>query len=205
MKAKKIIAIFSSLLLAAAMTGCTGRIYTEDGSPISSAPVQESSVAESSVEESSEEESSTVESSEEESSAVESSEEELSEEELSEEESSEEESSEEESSEEESSEEESSEEESSEEQAEGLKITFVKPEEWETPVHAYVYNDDQKKNADWPGEEMTDNGDGTYSYVLPKDKVEEITSPQVIFNAGTKQYPRSGGLEVTDGTTYETE
>ena len=201
--------IFSSLIiaaLAAAMTSCAAREYRTDGSPVSNAPVETVSVAsaEPSEEESSEEEStepSEEESSEEESSEEESSEEESSEEESSEEESSEEESSEDESSEEESSEEESSEEESSEE-AEGIKITFVKPEAWSDNVHVVIYPKGGK--GELPGEAMTNNGDGTFSYVI----TEEVENPVAIFNDADdvrqrNMYPRSGAVEVEDGGTYE--
>ncbi len=191
--------IFSSLIiaaLAAAMTSCAAREYRTDGSPVSNAPVETVSVASA---EPSEEESS--EPSEEESSEEESSEEESSEEESSEEESSEEESSEEESSEEESSEEESSEEESSEE-AEGIKITFVKPEAWSDNVHVVIYPKGGK--GELPGEAMTNNGDGTFSYVI----TEEVENPVAIFNDADdvrqrNMYPRSGAVEVEDGGTYE--
>ena len=217
MKKRNITLIFSSLIIAAfaiTMTGCAAREYRTDGSPVSTAPaevvstqpsVEESSEEpseEESSEEPSEEESSEEESSEEESSEEESSEEESSEEESSEEESSEEESSEEESSEEESSEEESSEEESSEEEAEGIKITFVKPEAWSDNVHVAVY--EKGGIAELPGEAMTNNGDGTFSYTI----TEEIENPVAIFNDADdvrqrNMYPRSGAVDVEDGKTYD--
>ena len=118
------------------------------------------------------------------------------------EEPSEEESSEEESSEEESSEEESSEEESSEEEAEGIKITFVKPEAWSDNVHVAVY--EKGGIAELPGEAMTNNGDGTFSYTI----TEEIENPVAIFNDADdvrqrNMYPRSGALDVEDGGNYD--
>ncbi len=196
--------IFSSLIiaaLAAAMTSCAAREYRTDGSPVSNAPVETVSVASAEPSEEESTEPSEEESSEEESSEEESSEEESSEEESSEEESSEEESSEEESSEEESSEEESSEEESSEE-AEGIKITFVKPEAWSDNVHVVIYPKGGK--GELPGEAMTNNGDGTFSYVI----TEEVENPVAIFNDADdvrqrNMYPRSGAVEVEDGGTYE--
>ena len=208
MKKRNITLIFSSLIIAAfaiTMTGCAAREYRTDGSPVSTAPAEvvstQPSVEESS-EEPSEEESSEEESSEEESSEEESSEEESSEEESSEEESSEEESSAEDSSEEESSEEESSEEESSEEEAEGIKITFVKPEAWSDNVHVAVY--EKGGIAELPGEAMTNNGDGTFSYTI----TEEIENPVAIFNDADdvrqrNMYPRSGALDVEDGGNYD--
>ena len=209
MTKRNITLIFSSLIIAVfavTMTGCAAREYRTDGSPVSTAPVEvvstqpsvEESSEESSKEESSEEPS--EEESEEESSKEESSEEESSEEESSEEESSEEESSEEES-EEESSEEES-EEESSEEEAEGIKITFVKPEAWSDNVHVAVYA--KGGIAELPGEAMTNNGDGTFSYTI----TEEIENPVAIFNDADdvrqrNMYPRSGALDVEDGGNYD--
>ena len=203
MKKRSMTIIFSSLIIAAfavTMTGCAAREYRTDGSPVSTAPAEVVST-QPSVEENSEEpseEESSEEPSEEESSE-EPSEEESSEEESSEEESEEEsseEESEEESSEEES-EEESSEEESEEESSE--EESDVKPEKWDSEVNAYIYNDDKVENAVWPGEAMTDNGDGTYSYVLTK----EIENPLVIFNSGARQYPRAKGEPVEDGKTYD--
>ena len=196
MTKRNITLIFSSLIIAVfavTMTGCAAREYRTDGSPVSTAPVEVVST-QPSVEESSEE-SSKEESSEEPS-------EEESEEESSKEESSEEESSEEESSEEESSEEESSEEESSEEEAEGIKITFVKPEAWSDNVHVAVYA--KGGIAELPGEAMTNNGDGTFSYTI----TEEIENPVAIFNDADdvrqrNMYPRSGAVDVEDGKTYD--
>ena len=195
MTKRNITLIFSSLIIAVfavTMTGCAAREYRTDGSPVSTAPVEVVST-QPSVEESSEE-SSKEESSEEPS-------EEESEEESSKEESSEEESSEEESSEEESSEEES-EEESSEEEAEGIKITFVKPEAWSDNVHVAVYA--KGGIAELPGEAMTNNGDGTFSYTI----TEEIENPVAIFNDADdvrqrNMYPRSGALDVEDGGNYD--
>ena len=205
MTKKNIKVIFSSLLIAAltlTVAGCAAHEYRTDGSPVSTAPVTstEPSVEESSEEPSAEE--SSEEPSEEESSeevSEEESSEESSEEESSEE-SSEEESTEE-SSEEESSEEES-EEESSEEEAEGIKITFVKPETWSDNVHVAVYQKGGK--AELPGAAMTNNGDGTFSYVI----TEEIEEPVVIFNDADdvrqrNMYPRSNAFDVEDGKIYD--
>ena len=105
-------------------------------------------------------------------------------------------------SEEESSKEESSEEESSEEEAEGIKITFVKPEAWSDNVHVAVYA--KGGIAELPGEAMTNNGDGTFSYTI----TEEIENPVAIFNDADdvrqrNMYPRSGAVDVEDGKTYD--
>ena len=121
------------------------------------------------------------------------------------EESSEEESSEEESSEEESSEEESSEEESSEEEEEsGKKVTFIKPDDWSDNIYIVVYP--RGGRGEMPGNAMTNNGDGTFSYVLKED----IEDPVAIFHdaddtrtRNKNMYPRSGSIDFVDGETYE--
>ncbi|MGN0471193.1 MAG: starch-binding protein [Acutalibacteraceae bacterium] len=80
-------------------------------------------------------------------------------------------------------------------------VTFKKPDNWGSTVNAYVYeNGGGGKNAEWPGEKMTDNGDGTYSYTVPSD----VKSPTIIFNDGKNQYPASGqpGMAVENGKTY---
>lgn len=198
MNKRKVTAILMSLVLSVAVvsvSGCKGNTVYLNGEP--SQAVEESSVAESSAEESSEAESSAEESSEAESSAEESSEAESSVEESSEAESSAEESSE-----AESSVEESSEAESSAEQ-EGIVVTFQKPDQWGDTVNAYVYEDGGNKNAEWPGEAMTDNGDGTYSYTIPSN----MSNPKILFNDGTNQYPNSNkpGIDVEGGKTYTVE
>lgn len=53
-------------------------------------------------------------------------------------------------------------------------ITAEKPDDW-SDIYAYVYTDDMFKNADWPGEAMTDNGDGTFSYSIPNAFAEKNT------------------------------
>ena len=180
---KKILTLLLTASLLTAMSGCVGSVvYLDENGNATNPPAQ--STAESSA-------------------APAASEDESSEEESSEEESSEEESSEEESKTEESSEEESKTDESSAEASDGLKITFTKPEKWDDDVCAYVFGDGDVKNAEWPGEPMTNNGGGTFSYTVPSD----IPNPKVVFNykEGKRQYPRSGGLDVTDGGTYTAE
>lgn len=78
-------------------------------------------------------------------------------------------------------------------------VTFVKPDSWGSDIYAYVYeNGGGGKNAEWPGEKMTDNGDGTYSYDVPSS----VPNPTIIFNDSKKQYPTGAGLTVEDGKTY---
>ena len=80
-------------------------------------------------------------------------------------------------------------------------VTFKKPAAWGNTINAYVYeNGGGGKNAEWPGEKMTDNGDGTYSYTVPSS----VKNPTIIFNDGKNQYPGSGqpGLTVENGKTY---
>ena len=80
-------------------------------------------------------------------------------------------------------------------------VTFKKPSSWGNNVNAYVYeNGGGGENAAWPGQKMTDNGDGTYSYTVPSD----VKSPVIIFNDGKNQYPAQGqsGLAIENGKTY---
>lgn len=75
----------------------------------------------------------------------------------------------------------------------GTVITFVKPESWDDTIFAYVYDETSystvKNNAAWPGIEMVNNGDGTYTYTF----TEEWLAPLVIFNDRTNQ--STGQLE----------
>lgn len=85
----------------------------------------------------------------------------------------------------------------------GASITFTKPESWEDTIYVYIYNETVspvKKNAVWPGEEMTRDPDGTYSYTL----AEEWDSALVIFNDGANQYPAAmePGVELSEGMSY---
>ncbi len=85
------------------------------------------------------------------------------------------------------------------------KITFVKPDDWGDTVYAFVCSQGsgEIKNAEWPGKEMIDNGDGTYSYNVPN----AIKDPIVTFTDGTEKnkYPKSTGTPVEKGKTYEVE
>ena len=86
-------------------------------------------------------------------------------------------------------------------------VKFKKPDNWESTVYAYVYVDegsDRTENAKWPGEEMTDNSDGTYSY----DVAKEFESGMIIFNDNTtgrkaNKYPQSGANSIDFGIIYE--
>ena len=86
-------------------------------------------------------------------------------------------------------------------------VKFKKPDNWESTVYAYVYVDEgsgRTENAKWPGEEMTDNSDGTYSY----DVAKEFESGMIIFNDNTtgrkaNKYPQSGANSIDFGIIYE--
>lgn len=87
---------------------------------------------------------------------------------------------------------------------EGTKIYFEKPDSWGDEVYAYVYNSDEEENDFWPGELMTKESNGTYSYTF----TDEWETPLVIFNDGddsdSMQYPTSGeqGLTVVPDKKY---
>ena len=85
-------------------------------------------------------------------------------------------------------------------------INFTKPDSWDDSVNVYVYQDGSSKikNADWPGEAMTKNSDGTYSYTI---KAGTFDAAKLVFNDGDSQnqYPKSGGLAAEDGKMYTVE
>lgn len=87
--------------------------------------------------------------------------------------------------------------------ADGTTISFTKPDTWGDDINIYIYQEEEtKENAAWPGEPMTNNGDGTYSYTLKEGAFKE---PLIIFNDGTKQYPKSKGLALEEGKMYTIE
>lgn len=85
----------------------------------------------------------------------------------------------------------------------GASITFTKPESWGDTIYVYIYNETVspvKKNGSWPGEAMTLDADGSYSYTLS----EEWDSALVIFSDGTNQYPAAmePGVDLEEGMAY---
>lgn len=100
--------------------------------------------------------------------------------------------------------------ESSEEPAsEEIVITAEKPDDW-SDIYAYIYTDDMFKNANWPGEAMTDNGNGTYSYSIPSTFAEKNTF--VVFSTSqlnkgavlSKQFPymSDNGYSISEKTSF---
>lgn len=78
----------------------------------------------------------------------------------------------------------------------GVKITFVKPDNWKDEVYAYIYDEttdapDVVKNAEWPGVEMQHVEGNIYEYTFD-DKFEKY-DPLVIFTDGDKQ--SNGAME----------
>lgn len=78
----------------------------------------------------------------------------------------------------------------------GVKITFVKPDDWKDKVYAYIYDEtteapDVIKNAEWPGVEMQYVEGSIYEYTFD-DKFEKY-DPLVIFTDGNKQ--SNGAME----------
>ena len=88
---------------------------------------------------------------------------------------------------------------------EGTKVYFDKPDDWGDEIYAYVYDEEGYENYSWPGEEMTLESDGRYSYSFDM----EWTTPRIIFNDGdysdSVQYPEGQGLEVEKDKTYTVE
>ena len=190
MKQKRILSIFIMMALCAGAavtaSGCSSRVYSNNPNAVVSDSAAESSAAESSEAESSDAESSEAESSEAESSEAESSEAE--------------------SSEAESSEAESSDTESSDAEngdAKTATIKFEKPDEWGDTVKVKPY---MEGNLSTESYEMTNNGDGTYSYTVEYEDPDK--NMLVIFvdpEHPRYQYPKTSGLIVEDGKTYQVE
>ena len=186
MRKRKIITVFAIMLAAvmpAALAGCSATVTdTNPPAPESTAESSTESSAESSTEESSAAESSettvVTESSADESSAAESSTEESS------------------------AAESSAAESSSSEGAKKKTVKFTKPSDWGDEIYVYAYLSAADKNADWPGEKMKKESDGTYSYELD-DHFSSESGTMVIFNDTKNQVPKSGnGFIAKDGETY---
>ena len=186
MRKRKIITVFAIMLAAvmpAALAGCSATVTdTNPPAPESTAESSTESSAESSTEESSAAESSettvVTESSADESSAAESSTEESS------------------------AAESSAAESSSSEGAKKVTVKFTKPSDWGDEIYVYAYLSAADKNADWPGEKMKKESDGTYSYELD-DHFSSESGTMVIFNDTKNQVPKSGnGFIAKDGETY---
>ena len=200
MKQKRILSIFIMMALCAGAavtaSGCSSRVYSNNPNAVVSDSAAESPTAENSAAESSEAESSDTESSEAESSDAESSEAESSDTESSDAESSDAESSEAESSDTESSDAENGD-------AKTATITFEKPDEWGDTVKVKPY---MEGNLSTESYEMTNNGDGTYSYTVEYEDPDK--NMLVIFvdpEHPRYQYPKTSGLIVEDGKTYQVE
>ena len=88
-------------------------------------------------------------------------------------------------------------------------ITAEKPDDW-SDIYVYVYTDDMFKNANWPGETMTANGDGTYSYAIPSsfaDKNTFLVFSTSQLNKGaklSKQFPymSDNGYSLSEKNTF---
>ena len=88
-------------------------------------------------------------------------------------------------------------------------ITAEKPDDW-SDIYVYVYTDDMFKNANWPGEIMTDNGDGTYSYAISSsfaDKNTFLVFSTSQLNKGaklSKQFPymSDNGYSLSEKNTF---
>lgn len=83
--------------------------------------------------------------------------------------------------------------------AEETKVYFNNTYNWST-VKIYVYDDTvspTKEISSWPGIEMTNEGNGLYSYTIP----DSWSRANVIFTDGSNQYPATGetGYEVNSG------
>ena len=90
----------------------------------------------------------------------------------------------------------------------GTVVHFQMPpehEKWKDTIHIYIQeysaNGTKHENAEFPGEPMTKNPDGTYSYVFH----ESYDLPYIIFNDSIKKATEDLGLTVEDGRLYTIE
>ena len=86
-------------------------------------------------------------------------------------------------------------------------VKFKKPDDWDNDIYAYVYIDNGNgkiENSGWPGEKMTNNNDGTYSY----DVAKEFADGMIVFNDDSKgrnarRYPKTNGSTIDFDIVYE--
>lgn len=90
------------------------------------------------------------------------------------------------------------------EKTEGIKVSFLKPDDW-TTVYLWAWDDEGSlfpttPNAPWPGEAITDQGNGWWSYTFPKT----VYSANIIFNNGASSstLQTADVLNVTESTCY---
>lgn len=87
----------------------------------------------------------------------------------------------------------------------GTKVYFTKPSNWGDKIYAYVYDESGssvKSAAEWPGIEMTNEGDSKYSYTF----TEAWDNALIIFSDGANQVPAANepGMKVEPEKTYST-
>jgi hypothetical protein len=84
-------------------------------------------------------------------------------------------------------------------------VTFEKPSSWSNTLYAYVYDLKTKQviTSTWPGDQMTENSDGNYTFTLDKSKNNGDLA--VIFTDGTHQTPAASqdGFTFMADTTYD--
>ena len=80
---------------------------------------------------------------------------------------------------------------------------FEKPSGWGSNINVYIYDKNASTEVSaWPGNKMTDCGDGMYSYEYQTSS----SGVRIIFNDGGNQSPGSGqeGFTYTDQGVYNT-
>jgi len=81
----------------------------------------------------------------------------------------------------------------------GITVSFKRPTEWGTSaVNLWAWNSNGNLFASWPGQSMTDKGDGWFTHTFP----ESVTSVNVIFSKNGS--PQSVDITgITQTTCYE--
>lgn len=80
-----------------------------------------------------------------------------------------------------------------------ITVHFYKPSSWGIP-NLYYYETETKTGPKWPGEAMTSEGDGWYSYTI-----KDWTSAYVLFNSNDQQIPgaKEPGINVSKEVWYK--
>lgn len=87
----------------------------------------------------------------------------------------------------------------------GTVVHFQKPDRWKDTIHIYIQeyyaNGAKHENGEFPGEPMTKNPDGTYTYVFH----ESYDLPYLLFNDSVNKFTEGLGVTVEDGKLYTEE
>ena len=85
-------------------------------------------------------------------------------------------------------------------------IKFQKPDKWGDDIHIYIYQSTPLVEVSkWPGETMTKNDDGTYSFYFKSDEIPDDKALIIFNDTGKNQFPKKDGLNIEAGKLYTVE